>query len=360
MSRSLIAAFCVVAGLASIDAAAAQPVSVTDSRGQELSLKAPAERVVTIPIPAASIIMAISGKPDAVVGMHPASMAGIKGTILEKIYPSALDIPANITRGGQFAPNVETILSLRPDFVVQWASMGDEIIAPLVNAGLPVLGVRYGTQADSEAIFAMLGTALGRPGKAETIIAGQRDTQKAIAARVAGLPEEQRPKVLYMLRFADSLRPTGAGSYNDFYIKLTGGRQAANGISGTTTDVNAEQILAWNPDIILLGNFDPGLPADVYKNPLFATLNAVRNKRVYRMPHGGYRWDPPSQESALTWMWLAEVTHPGLFDFDLPAETRRFYKSTYGYDLSDADVRGILQADANAGAAGYDQLLAGR
>ena len=60
------------------------------------------------------------------------------------------------------------------------------------------------------------------------------------------------------------------------------------------------------------------------------------------MPLGGYRWDPPNQESPLTWMWTANLLHPEVFDYDLRAEMREAYRVLYDYELSDADIDEIL------------------
>jgi len=335
--------------------ALAQAVTVTDGRGQSVSLDRPAQKVVTIPIPAAAILMALNEGPGVIAAMHPASMAAIKGSILEKIYPDAANIPTNIIAGGTFNPNVETVLTLEPDAVIQWASQGAGLIEPLEAAGLKVVGVNYGKQEDSEAILNMLGALIGKEDKAAAIIGKHRDVMAAIKAKAAAIPDADKPRVMYFLRFKDSLRPSGRGTYNDFYINLVGARNATD-LDGLRTTINAEQVVEWNPDVILLGNFDPATPADVYANPLFVDLNAVKNKRVYKMPLGGYRWDPPSHESPLTWMWLAEIVHGDRYDFDIAAEMRLFYKEVYGYDLTETDIAQILQTDVNGGAAGYKGL----
>lgn len=81
-------------------------------------------------------------------------------------------------------------------------------------------------------------------------------------------------------------------------MEMVGAENPA-GPSGSRTEINAEQPLAWNPDVILLGDFDAATPADFYDDPLYASLRAVQERQVYKMPLGGYRRDPPSQESPL-------------------------------------------------------------
>ena len=105
----------------------AESLSILDGRGQTVTLDRPARSVVTIPIPSAAILMALHGGPEVIAAMHPASLAAIKGSILERIYPAAAQIRTDIIAGGTFNPNVETVLTLKPDAVVQWASQGPDL-----------------------------------------------------------------------------------------------------------------------------------------------------------------------------------------------------------------------------------------
>lgn len=76
------------------------------------------------------------------------------------------------------------------------------------------------------------------------------------------------------------------------------------------------------------------------------------------MPLGGYRWDPPNQESPLTWMWLANLLHPDVFDYDLRAEMHTAYELLYGHALTDAEIYKILRMDMQGQATNYAQFAA--
>ena len=91
-----------------------------------------------------------------------------------------------------------------------------------------------------------------------------------------------------------------------YAIDLAGGRNVAKDLNGTAP-ISIEQILAWNPDIILLNSFEAGLSRDdILEHPLLSLTPAAQTEAVYQMPIGGYRWDPPSHESPLAWLWLAQ------------------------------------------------------
>jgi iron complex transport system substrate-binding protein len=352
--RLLVAAAGLV--LAATTAAVAQPVSIQDQRGTTVRLAAPPQRVVAIPIPSASMVIAVDGATTRLAGMHPSARAAVQEAILGRIFPEALRIRSDMV-GNDFMPNVEQLLTVNPDLVIQWGDRGPGIVQPMEAVGLPVVGLRYGTEEDARAWLRIMGTLFGQEERAKALIAWREATEAAITAAVSPVPEERRPRVLYALRWLGQRQIAGPGTYNDHVIRLTGGRNAATGIANFA-QANVEQIVAWDPDVILLNSFEAALsPDDLYRDPLMAGVKAVRERRVYKMPMGGYRWDPPNQESPLAWEWLATLLHPDRIEGDLRARMRDAYRTLYRHDLTDADIDGILWiADRNARAAGHDRF----
>jgi iron complex transport system substrate-binding protein len=326
---------------------------ISDQRGQRISFDAPAQRIVFLPMPAPSTFIAIDETEQHIVGMNPSSAAAMHSGILGRLFPGIDRIATNVTQGSGVVPNVESILSLHPDAVFQWATSGDDAIDPLDRAGLKVFGMRYGNQDDMEGYLAIMGQVAGKPARASELMQRQERQQAKISAAMGALPEQDRPRVLYVSRFFDAVNVSGGGSYNDFCIRLAGGRNVAASLSGVGRAITLEQILVWDPEVILLGNFDTAMPADLYDDPRWQTISAVRTRRVYRMPLGGYRWDPPSQESALTWAWLAGLLRPDRDAVDLRNDMRDWYRFLYGHLLTDDEIDGILFIKENGGSAGY-------
>lgn len=339
--------------------ATAEPIVITDQRDRTITLDGEVERVVTIPIPAASVFIAVDGGTDRLVGMHQLSKTAIKGRILERFYPDSLAIPSNITgKGFSFVPNVEELLALEPDLVFQWGHLNDDIIDPLVNAGLEVALIRIGKEEFTRKWLTMMGAVTGRSDKAVAMIDWRDEVMAEVRAATADIAEEDRPRTLYFMNYLSKLRVAGGKSYNNFYIDLAGGKNVADDL-GMFAEVGIEQILEWDPEVILLNGFEAKLsPQDIYDNELLADLSAVKNRRVYKMPLGGYRWDPPNQESPLTWLWLSMVLHPEKFDWNMAARINESYEFIYGQSVNADDVANILRMDMNADAANYDIFVA--
>ncbi|MBS7701505.1 MULTISPECIES: ABC transporter substrate-binding protein [unclassified Chelatococcus] len=341
--------------LATIGSAAA--IDVVDQRGQTLSFDKEPAKVATIPIPAASMYVLADSKPDRLVAMNPTALGAITGEWLGRIYPGLEKVRTDIVKGGQFTPNVEALLTLSPDLVFQWANQGPDLIAPIERAGMKVFGQNYGTQAFLEETMVAMGKLTGQTDKTSALLDKHRGVMASLEKTTGAIPEADRPKVIYFQYFTNSLRPNGVGSYNDMYLKLAGGRNGAEGVRGTGTDVTFEQVLAWAPEVIILGGFDQAVPGDLYKDPKWASVPAVRNKRVYKMPIGGYRWDPPNVESPLAWIWVASILHPDKVGFNLRAEMDGMYKLLYGRAPTDEETKAILKASANADAKDYARVL---
>lgn len=353
--KPLRAAAMLAAAVSIAAPAAAEPVEVTDQTGETIRLEAPAERVVTIPMPAASMFIAVDGSADKLAGMHQASKDALLDGVLGEFYPGAADVRSDVV-GAEFVPNIETLLAADPDVVFQWADRGTDVISPMTSAGLNVVGLRYGTQELAEGWIRIMGAVAGQEEKAARLIDWQQSALADMKERVAAVPEEDRPRVLYFLRFLSDKKVAGEGTYQDSAIELAGGINPADDLSDFP-NVNLEQIVAWDPEVILLNNFESGLdPQDVYDDPLLAGVSAVKNRRVYRMPLGGYRWDPPSQESPLAWHWLAMVFHGDAIDFPIRDEIREAYAWIYGETPTDAQIDEILHVELNRGAAGYDRF----
>ncbi|HEV7166997.1 MAG TPA: ABC transporter substrate-binding protein [Micrococcaceae bacterium] len=336
---------------------AAGPLSVTDQRGKTLTFSKPVTRVVTIPMPAASLLVAVDQGAGHLSAMHNASWVAMRDGIMGQFYPAALNIPHDIATQ-DFIPNVESVRALDPDVVVQWSD--SQLIAPLENAGLKVLGLsNTGTQQDVDAWITMFAAMLGKPERASQFKARSDAELKEVQSAAAG-HAGAGPRIIYFNRFTGGLKVAGTSSYNDFYIKLVGGTNPASGAQGAKgsgmVGVDVEQVLAWDPEVVLLGNFDAAMPNDIYSNPVWQTVSAVRSRRVYKVPLGGYRWDPPGQESPLMWHWLADISFPQQGKSQLRNKITGYYDFLYARKPSTEQMDKVLWTDVNGQSTDYGQF----
>lgn len=339
--------------------ASAGPISITDQRGKTLTFAKPVTKVVTIPMPAASLLVAVDRGAEHLCAIHNASWVAMRDGIMGTMFPRALELPHDIATQ-DFTPNVESVRALDPDVVVQWSD--SQLVEPLENAGLTVLGLKNtGQQQDVDAWVAMFAAMLGKPERA-TEIKEHSDKELAEIKKAAAGRGSAGPGILYFNRFTGGLKVAAANTYNDFYIRLVGGTNPATGpdpLPGTgMVGVDVEQVLSWDPEVILLGNFDQAVPQDIYSDPVWQNISAVRSRHVYKVPLGGYRWDPPGQESPLMWHWLADVAFPQKKS-GLRGKATEYFQFLYNHAPTDVELDKILRTAENSGSANYQQFNAG-
>lgn len=345
------------AAMAAGTAGAAVPGgTMTDQTGRTVRIPPKVERVASLVIPGASMQITLDRAPDRLVGMHPSARQDMGNGLLERFFPALRDVPANLAGEG-FAPNVEALVRTRPDIVIQWGDRHAGIVRPMERAGLNVLTLRYGKTDYVTTWLRMMGTATGRAARGERLarwIETERDTMRHA---LRDLPAGQRPRVLFLTRYHGGLQVAGQGMNFGDDIGLAGGINVAGGTVGSAP-VSREQIAAWAPDVILLGNADPRMvPDDIRRDPLLAATPAVRRGRVYKSPRGGFRWDPPSQETPLNWRWLGALLHPERFTAqDLRQRMPATFLDLYGKTISEADIDAILRMDLNGRSAGYQRF----
>ena len=333
-----------------------QKISFKDHYGNEVILDKVAQRVVTIPKPAPSMFMAVDGSSEKIVGIHPSSMEAINEGILKDMFPNTQDIRHDICNQGGFVPNVEQMLRLKPDIVFQWGNQGMGIVDPIKNAGMTVALVKYGDQESLETMLNSFGAVVGKKQKVKDIIDWHRDTLKQLEKTTAGIEDTEKPRVLFFIRALSALKVAGSNTYHGQCIEMAGGTNPAKKIAGYM-DVSPEQVIQWDPDVIFLNNFESGLsPKDIYDNPFLSGISAVKKKRVYRAPLGGYRWDPPNQESPFMWQWLSMIFHPDQIKWDIRREMKEKYHILYNYDLNEHEIDAILRIKMNGASSFYRQF----
>ena len=138
------------------------------------------------------------------------------------------------------------------------------------------------------------------------------------------------------------------------WIRQAGGRDAAQAVAGPHVGITMEQLLTWNPDVVIVETpgGDQGLAAGTGRSVLEALaaapgwkqLQAVKTNRVYLDPQGLYPWERYGPEEALQIQWAAKTLHPDKFeDLDIRTEAKTFYRSFFNYALSDADLSQMFQ-----------------
>ncbi len=327
--------------------------SFLDHRGKRISFEKPPEKVVTIVRSAPIIYRSVDEKADNISAMNKDSLTRyFTSGIYAEMLPEMGKIKATAAQDG-FVPNVEAILVEKPDAVIQW-NHDEKLIEPLERVGLTVVGWQCCTEQDRLDYITLTGYMTGRNDRAQAILKAQFDTLKELAGKVGKLDKAALPSVLHIDKMADQIQVIANGSQDLALSGVT--NPAADGSGEWWRTIDFEQLLVWNPDIIVIPAYASDLaPEDFFNNPVLASLKAVKEKRVYKQPV--FARTPDAPEIFLTSEWLAAIAHGTEFAPDFKRQIVDIYKLIYGASLSDDQVKAILESESNRPANKYVELF---
>ena len=308
----------------------------------------PVKGIVSLCKPVPFIIMGLDGGDKRLIGINAQTQLSMQSNILSKYFPNTQKISGNVCDNA-FKPNIEELIKLKPGLIVDW-QMFTEDLAQMQSFGFHVLGLEYdGSERSDREMVTQLAFEMGREDRVDSLMRLRDKTLRGLHAVTDTIPFNKRPKMIYLYSY-ENMTIEGEKSFEHFSMQLAGGRDMGAGL-GLQRSMNIEQILVWNPDIILLNGWrSDTTPNDLYQNPILQGLSAVKKRQVIKMPV----WS--SNESPLSWMWLADIIQPEHFHFNIRQQLRQSYKWQYVINLTSADIDEVLFCKDNAASTLYKQM----
>ncbi len=182
---------------------------------------------------------------------------------------------------GHPAPSIETaedILRLRPDLIFVTTYSRAEVVQVLESTGAPVY--RLANFDDIDGVMANLrriGAAVGEEAAAERMVAEMQRRLDAVAARRAGRPP------LRVLSFSGGFTAGRGTTFDDIVRRANAVNEAAARGLEKFPRLSQEQVLAWNPDVLVAGVL-PGEAESVRRQlltgPATGQTTAARRNQV--------------------------------------------------------------------------------
>lgn len=337
--------------------ASADEITLTDLTGRKITLAVPVERVVSIVAPTASTVIAIDGAVDKLVATNPIAIGTFKSGVIGMLLPEALGIKNDIIQSGAgaFMPNVEAIADLDPDIVIQSGFSGEDVVKPLLAAGIPTALYRWGDEAQARKVNSMIGTLLGKSGRADALNAWREETVKLISTAAADISDGERLKVLQVMATPAGYRVWGKGTIADYAISPAGGVNVASEVMGMSS-VGTEQIAAWNPDVVFIFNWRGNRQAFV-DHPVLGALSASQSDRVYLLPAGSVNWGSTGEDDPLYYGFVAALTYPDVHGSNIASDMNEWYSWMYGRAPTPQETATLLHEEQNGLAADYTRIL---
>lgn len=325
----------------------AETREITDMAGRKVTVPA-AENIESVfsagPVAAIFLYMVA---PDKLLGWNYELNDVEKSIILDKYQ----DLP-NFGMGD--AVNYEAVIAANPTIAINSGKINDTMVSDCdalsESLGIPVVAVDNELNNSAEA-FRFMGELLGVEDHAEELAQYAEQVFTDINA-LSDIPEEKKVSV-YFGNGEDSLETAPRGSQHAQILDAINAVNVADlelG-DGSRVQISAEQLLAWNPDVIVV-NGEPkadksgnSAAEDILSNPDYASLKAVQDQKVYGTPNAPFSWvDRPAGPNRLIGMrWFSALIYPEYIKCDINEEIHKFFDLFYHVDLSDEQLENVLK-----------------
>jgi len=331
--------------------------TIIDMLGRNLTVPYVINRVLTTsPIEMQLVYMLA---PDKLAGLSQVyNGAPTPGEPLKPLVPEFMK-PLPVVAGwyGTQTGNFETFIGERPDIILDAQHSFDPSGKPDVETFQEKFGnitvvELNSTWADTVTGYTdairFVGDLLGVPDQAQRLINYYQDAMDYVNSITAQLNDSTKVRVYYA-EGKDGLSTDPKGSQHTQLLSFCGAINVAdvNLLPGYgMAIVSPEQILAWNPDIIIIGR---GSQISLYKtvmsNTTWSSINAVMNHKVYVRPDNPFSWfdGPPGPMQILGMYWMVHTLYPAQTSgLDLSSNIKLFYSEFMHYNLNNTEVSDLL------------------
>ena len=312
----------------------------TDSVGREVEVPAQIDKVALSGPMAQIVLFALC--PDKLVGVSNAWSTEAEQYLDEKYFTMP---EIGQLYGGKGELNPETLLQSGAQIVIDVGepkgSIAEDLDALQEQTGIPFVHITATTETTGDA-YRMLGDLLNMKDEAETLAAYCENIYDRTVS-IAGSAE--KANVLYVTGDMGQ-NVIAAGSYHAEILDLLTNNLAVvdePSSKGTGNEVSMEQILTWDPDVVIFA------PESIYDtvadDAAWQSVTAIKNGAYYEVPFVPYNWMgfPPSVQRYLGMMWLSKVLYPdATAEYDLFSDVQEYYKLFYHCDLTQAQFDALV------------------
>lgn len=310
-----------------------------DDVGREVELPEEIDRIAVSGPMAQMLLFPLC--PDQLVGVATEWDPRAEAYLEEKYY----DLPViGQLYGGKGELNLETLLSSGAQVVVDVGEpkgdVAEDLDALQKQTGIPFVHINVTTATAGEA-YRKLGELLGMEEEAERLGAY---CDKVYADMLELSASVEKVDALYLLG-AEGSNVIARDSYHSEVMDLMTNNLAvveSPSSKGTGNEVDLEQILTWDPEVIIFAN--GSVYDSVGEDPLWQDLTAIREGRYYEVPFGPYNWMgfPPSVQRYLGMLWLGALLYPESVEYDLYEEVRDYYALFYHRELTEDQFDALM------------------
>lgn len=272
------------------------PVTISDDAGRKVTIEKEPRRIVSL-APSNTEILFVLGLDNQVVGVDDYSD-----------YPPAAKEKEKI--GGFSTPNIEKIVSLKPDLVLATGGVQKSAVSRLEELNVNVFILDSKTVVDAIEAVRKVGVITQKASQAEKVSKQMEKVVEQVKSKTKKLKNEEKPKVFYEL-YKEPLMSAGAGTFIDDMIRLCGGKNIAAAAQGEYPQFSVETLLKEDPDVYLAASGSMSNPGEIRSRPGFENLKVVKEGRVFIIEENLV--NRPGPRIVIGLKKIAEAIHPEAF-----------------------------------------------
>jgi len=242
-------------------------IEFTDFKGSDISLDQYPQRIVSLSPTSTEVMFAI-GAQDKLVGVTNSCDYPEGALAIEKV--------------GDFSgPNLEMIVSLKPDVVIGGTYIQEDVTKALFELGIPVISTEAENIADIYTSIEILGMLSQNEDNAKKVI----DDMKARLEEIAEKVKVSEPVSVFYVVWKDPFKTAGNDTFINEVLTLAGGENVASDVEGWA-DYSREELVVKNPYALISSSHSSPEKETVesfVNDPLFSELEASKAKRVHIM-----------------------------------------------------------------------------
>ena len=244
------------------------PIKVKDDLGREIEFLKTPERIVSLAPTHTEILFAL-GLEDKIVGVsnycnYPPKAVAEK----EKI-------------GGFANPNIDKIVTLRPDLILSFGTVQHPVVEALRKRGQKVFWIYPHKVEELLDCIERIGQIAGRNVKAGQLRQRMEKEIKDIQEKLSNLPESKRPAIFRVM----GLNPpgtVGSDSFQTDVFYLAGGKNVFADVKKDFFQIDTETLLRRNPDVIIICGKDSGKTREKIKRQKgWEGLAAIKKGKIF-------------------------------------------------------------------------------
>lgn len=288
--------------------------------------------------------------------LAPGKLAGWNDTLRDdeiKYIATEYQKLANLGRWKGSSPtgSIEDLLKADPDIIISVGDVSADYISDVDaihnQTGIPVVMID-GSIKNTAKAYRFLGDLLGESERAEELADYCDRTLEEINVNLKSLTDEKKIHVYYA-EGRDGLETEISGTVNSEAFDLAGAKNVAVPATANVRrmQVSIEQILYWDPDVIIIstdGDSTHAVYDKIVNNNSWGNTSAVKNNEVYEIPSEPYDWinRPPSVIRFIGVKWLSSLLYPDVVTTNIHEDINEFYSLFFNYNMSDTEIEALL------------------